>query len=36
MMQKLTLRAMLLSGVCLLPLSAMGADLGAAPAAAPA
>ncbi len=33
MMHKLTFRAMLLSGVCLVPLGAMGADLGAAPAA---
>ncbi len=33
MMHKLTCRAMLLGGVCLLPLGAMGADLGAAPAA---
>jgi MtrB/PioB family decaheme-associated outer membrane protein len=33
MLGKLTFRAMLLSGVCLAPLAAMGADLGAAPAA---
>jgi hypothetical protein len=33
MTHKLTFRAMLLSGVCLAPLAAMGADLGAAPAA---
>ena len=33
MMHKLTFRAMLLSGVCMLPLGAMAADLGAAPAA---
>jgi hypothetical protein len=33
MMHKLTFRAMLLSGVCLMPLGAMAADLGAAPAA---
>lgn len=35
MMHKLTFRAMLLSGVCMLPLGAMAADLGAAPAAPP-
>lgn len=35
MMCKLTLRAMLLSSVCLLPLKAMGADLGAPPAPEP-
>ena len=33
MMHKLTLRTMLLSSVCLAPLSALAADLGAAPAA---
>ena len=33
MMHKLTFRAMLLGGVCLLPLGAWAADLGAAPAA---
>jgi MtrB/PioB family decaheme-associated outer membrane protein len=33
MMHKLTFRAMLLGGVCILPLGAMAADLGAAPAA---
>jgi len=33
MLGKLTFRAMLLSGVCLAPLGAMGADLGGAPAA---
>ena len=35
MMHKLTLRTMLLGGVCLLPLGAMAADMGAAPAAPP-
>jgi hypothetical protein len=35
MMDKLTFRAMLLGGVCMLPLGAWAADLGAAPAAPP-
>jgi hypothetical protein len=33
MMHKLTFRAMLLGGVCMLPLGALAADMGAAPAA---
>jgi hypothetical protein len=36
MMHKLTFRAMLWGGVCMLPLGALAADMGAAPAAPPA